>query len=91
MNFGDPADASSYASAGLTLSDGAVVRGTPLVVDITALGRSDTAAADAFVSYVLSPAGQASFKKAGYKLLTPTAFGNTATIPAQVRHELGGS
>lgn len=90
INFGDPALASSYAAASLTLSSGATVHGVPLVVDVSALGHTNSAAADAFVAYLLSPAARAAFKTAGYQLLTPAVFGNQAAVPAEVSHGLAG-
>jgi hypothetical protein len=60
-------------------------------VDITTIGTKNLAAADAFVRYVLSPAGLALHRHGGYTLLTPTAFGDTAAIPAGIRHELGST
>lgn len=88
INFGNPALASTYATASLTLTGGQVVHGVPLVVDVTTLGHTDSAAADAFVAYLLSPPARAAFKTGGYELLTPTVFGNKSTVPAEVRHEL---
>lgn len=88
LNFGNPASAAAYAGASLRLSNGTTVRGVPLVVDVTALTGTDAAAADAFVAYLLTPAGRAAFKAAGYLLLTPALFGDKARVPAQVRHEL---
>lgn len=90
MNFGDPALASTYARASVTITGGKVVHGVPLVLDITTIGHP-TPAADAFVAYVLSPAGGSALRKGGYRLLTPTAFGNRSAIPAEVTDELGGS
>jgi molybdate/tungstate transport system substrate-binding protein len=90
INLGDPALASHYATATFPLADGTVAAGKPLTVDITTIGTTDLAAADAFVRYVLSPAGRALHKRVGYTLLTPTAFGDTAAIPAPIRRELGG-
>lgn len=90
INMGDPAQAASYAKATLTLANGTVDTGAPLTVDITTIGSTDKAAADAFVAYVLSKTGLAQAKAGGYTLLTPTAFGNTGAIPSAVASELGG-
>lgn len=90
INLGDPALAAHYATARVTLADGTVATGKPLTVTITVIGTTDRKAADAFVAYVLSPAGLAMHKKGGYTLLSPTAFGDKALIPAAVRRELGG-
>lgn len=90
INLGDPSLAAHYASASFRLTSGDVARGKPLVLDITTIGKTDRAAADAFVAYVLSKAGRVEHRQAGYTLLPPTAFGNRGAIPAVIRHELGG-
>ncbi len=90
INLGDPALATHYATATFPLADGTVAAGKPLTVDISTIGKTCLDAADAFVRYVLSPAGLALHKRGGYTLLTPTAFGDTAAIPAPIRRELGG-
>lgn len=90
INMGDPAEASSYARASLTLADGTVDTGAPLTVDITTIGSTDKAAADAFVTYVLSQTGLAQAKAGGYTLLTPRAFGDTSATPSTITSELGG-
>jgi hypothetical protein len=63
--------------------------GGPQVIDITIIGKP-TPAAIAFVKYTLSAAGLSVYKKGGFTLLTPTAFGTTSAIPAAVKSELGG-
>jgi molybdate/tungstate transport system substrate-binding protein len=90
INLGDPALARHYASVSFKLANGQVVQGKPLVVDITAIGRTDRAAADAFIAFVISHKGLSLHKQGGYTLLAPTAFGDSAAIPASIRHELRG-
>jgi molybdate/tungstate transport system substrate-binding protein len=89
INQGDPSLKARYAAASFTLANGEAVTGKPLTVDITTTGPKN-AAADAFVRYVLSPAGLALHKKGGYTLLRPAAFGDTTAIPAAIARELGG-
>jgi molybdate/tungstate transport system substrate-binding protein len=92
INLGDFADAASYAKATVTITkDGkpATKSGGPQVIDITIIGKP-TPAAIAFVKYTLSAAGLSVYKKGGFTLLTPTAFGTTSAIPAAVKSELGG-
>lgn len=89
INLGDPAMAASYAKASVTIG-GKTMHGAPLALDITTIGRTDQAAAAAYVAYVLSPAGQAMYKKGGYTVLRPTGSGDTAAIPSTVRHALSG-
>jgi molybdate/tungstate transport system substrate-binding protein len=88
INLGDPAQADHYATASFKLASGETAIGKPLVVDITTIGKNDPSA-QAFVRYVLSAHGLALHKQGGYTLLKPTAFGDTAAIPAAVRAELG--
>jgi molybdate/tungstate transport system substrate-binding protein len=90
INLGDPALKAHYATVSFKLANGQAAIGKPLVVEITTIGTKNAAAADAFVRYVLSPAGLALHKKGGYILLTPAAHGDMAAIPAAIRHELGG-
>jgi len=88
IDFGAPSDAAAYATASLTLADGTVVSGVPLVVDITTLGTSDAGAAGAFIAYVLSAPGRRAFERAGYELLTPRVLGDAAAVPSEVRRAL---
>ncbi len=90
INLGDPAYAARYKQASITIAGNKTLHGGPLALDITTIGTKDQQAASAFVSYVLSPAGRAIYAKGGYTLLTPTAFGDAAAVPAAIRHELGG-
>lgn len=50
-------------------------------MDVTTLGHTDSSAADAFVTYLLSPPGRSAFKAGGYELLTPKVFGEAAALP----------
>jgi len=88
IDLGDPSDAASYARATVRLRDGTVAHGTPLVVDITTIGSTDMAAADAFVSYVLSTPGLDAYRAGGYTLLRPTLVGARAGVPPSVLGEL---
>jgi molybdate/tungstate transport system substrate-binding protein len=90
INLGDPARAAQYKTVSFKLANGELQTGKPLTVCISTIGSTDPAAADAFVAYVLSPAGLALHKQGGYTLLTPTAFGKTSAIPASIKSELGG-
>ncbi|HEY6275739.1 MAG TPA: extracellular solute-binding protein [Streptosporangiaceae bacterium] len=87
INQGDPALKTTYEGVSFKLASGDVAQGKPLVVDITTIGKKDQAAADAFVAYVLSPAGLALHKAGGYVLLPRVASGTA--IPASVSKELG--
>ena len=84
LNFSDPKDASWYHRATVILSNGQVVHGVPLTVDITAIGPS-ASAANKFIQYVTSKKGQTLMKKAGYTVFTPIAQGHTNAIPKSLR------
>lgn len=95
IDLGDPADAAIYATASITLTTppGKVVTGSPLALTITTIDQpgesaADVAASDAFVAYVLSPAGLALYKAGGYSLLTPTLFGSKTAVPKAVLSEV---
>lgn len=83
IDFGDPADAATYASASLTLPNGTVVHGHPLTLAVTTLGHHDQAAATAFVDYVIDGAGRKALAAGGYTLLRPTVTGTG--VPDVVR------
>jgi molybdate/tungstate transport system substrate-binding protein len=92
INLGDFADAAQYAKATVTITKAGkpvTKSGSPQVIDITIIGKP-TPAAIAFVKYTLSAAGLSVYKKGGFTLLTPTAFGDTGALPAPVKSELGG-
>ena len=90
INLGSAADAAQYAKATITtMSNGSpkTHKGSPLVMDITIIGKA-TPAAVAFVKYTLSSAGRAQYKAGGFTLLPPTVTGTG--IPAVIASELGG-
>ncbi len=96
INLGDPTQADNYAKASVTITDDGqkvTKTGSPLAVDVTVIkGAADQSAADAFVAYILSSAGQALYSgPGGYTLLTPSVTsGSMSDIPASIRKELGG-
>jgi len=94
INLGDASFADNYAKASITITDtnGKEAKtGSPLTVDITTIkGAKDPAAANAFVAYVLSPAGRSLYEhQGGYTLLKPTLTGPMSAVPASIRKELG--
>lgn len=89
VDLGSPALASTYAKARLSIPGVGTVHGVPLVVDATVVGRTDPAAATAFVAFQLAPATRAAYAKAGYKLLRPTLHGDLSAVPAAVRRAVG--
>ncbi|MGN6794881.1 MAG: extracellular solute-binding protein [Streptosporangiaceae bacterium] len=94
INLGDASFADNYAKASITITDTSgkeTKTGSPLTIDITTIsGAKDTAAGNAFVAYVLSPAGRSLYQKqGGYTLLKPTLTGPASAVPASIRKELG--
>jgi molybdate/tungstate transport system substrate-binding protein len=95
LNLGEAALAAQYAKASITITGTTgkeTKTGGPLVLDITTIsGAKDPAAGNAFVAYVLSPAGRALYaNRGGYTLLKPTLTGPMSAVPASIRNELGG-
>ncbi len=94
INLGDASFADQYAKASITITTSSgpdTKTGSPLTLDITTIsGAKDAAAGNAFVAYVLSPAGRALYaKQGGYTLLAPTLTGPASAVPASIRKELG--
>jgi molybdate/tungstate transport system substrate-binding protein len=89
INLGDPADATQYHNASITITGNVTKHGSPLAIVMTIIG-APTSAGTAFAAYVLSPAGRALYTREGYTLLTPTVTGDSGAIPAAVKAELSG-
>ncbi|HEY2549914.1 MAG TPA: extracellular solute-binding protein [Streptosporangiaceae bacterium] len=89
INLGSPALADQYAKATVTITGNVTKKGSPLVIDITTIGKP-TPAGTAFVKYTLSQTGLNLYKQGGYTLLTPQVFGDRSAIPSQIASELGG-
>jgi molybdate/tungstate transport system substrate-binding protein len=88
ISLASAADAAAYAKATVKLANGMTKKGSPQVIDITAIG-TPTAAGTAFIKYTLSPAGLAQYKQGGFTVLTPTVFGTKTAVPAAITSELG--
>jgi molybdate/tungstate transport system substrate-binding protein len=94
INLGDASFADQYAKASITITSTTgpeTKTGSPLTLDITTIsGAKDAAAGNAFVAYVMSPAGRSLYaKQGGYTLLTPTLTGPSTAVPASIRKEIG--
>ncbi len=94
INLGDASFADNYAKASITITDSSgkdTKTGSPLTLDITTIsGAKDAAAGNAFVAYVLSPAGRSLYaKQGGYTLLKPTLTGPASAVPAAIRKDIG--
>jgi molybdate/tungstate transport system substrate-binding protein len=89
INLGDAALAAQYKKASITIKGNVTKHGSPLVIDITTIGKPN-AGGTAFVAYVLSPQGLALHKQGGYTLVKPAVFGDRSAIPGPVKSELGG-
>ena len=86
INLSDPALKDDYAKATMTITGNVPKHGSPLVINITTIGKS--AAGARFAAYVLSQAGLDLHKQGGYTLVTPELTGSGE--PAAVQRELGG-
>ncbi len=76
IDLGDPADSAIYATASLRIAgaegDSITVRGAPIVYGLTIpLDAPHRAAAECFVSYLLSPDGLAAVRRAHLEPLDP--------------------
>jgi molybdate/tungstate transport system substrate-binding protein len=88
INLGDAALATHYHTASVTIKGNVTKHGSPLVIDITTIGQPSPAGV-AYVKYVLSPAGRALYRRGGYTLIKPAAFGTASAIPQPIDDELG--
>ncbi|MDA8335789.1 MAG: extracellular solute-binding protein [Peptococcaceae bacterium] len=90
INQGNPELAASYASQSVTLKNGKVVKGSPLVLYVTTIGGTpDQRAGVSFVKYLLSPAGLKTYQDQGYTLLPKKEVkGDVNAIPADIKSEL---
>lgn len=88
INLSSFALAGRYHTASITITGNVTKHGSPLVVDITTIAPPSSAGT-AYVKYVLSPAGLALYKKGGYTVLKPAAFGTTSAVPSSISSELG--
>jgi molybdate/tungstate transport system substrate-binding protein len=84
LDFADPADSSTYGTVSLELTDGTVDQGDLVTLDVTlvtpptgsgAPTSADIAADDAFVTYLLSPAGRTALRSGGYTVAAPVFDG----------------
>lgn len=85
IDFGDPADAKSYAQASLTVAPGQTVHGSLLDLEASVLKGADQPAADAFVRFLLTAEGRRLLHREGYELLRPSLLGKVSAVPKEVR------
>ncbi|WP_242968669.1 extracellular solute-binding protein [Sulfobacillus sp. hq2] len=88
LNFADPQDAATYASAQVKLTNGKVITGAPLTVDVTTIGRPPSTQAVRFITFLLSKRGQAAWTKNGYTVFPPQVVGHVSEIPSPIRKML---
>jgi molybdate/tungstate transport system substrate-binding protein len=91
INLGDQSMAAQYKTATVTVTSNGqptTKSGSPQVIDITLIGKP-TPAGIAYVKYTLSKAGLNLYKQGGFTLLTPTVTGDSGSIPAAIKSELG--
>ncbi len=83
LNFANPADNAAYATASVKLSNGTVVDGAALTVDITTIGKPAPAAVS-FIRYLLGRHGESLMKKAGYDVFGPLPLGRRSAVPSRL-------
>jgi len=90
INLGDPALQDAYAKASITYPGPVTHVGEPIIIYITVIGNQNHTPADAFVRYLLSPAGRTLYARAGFTLLRPAVAGDLTAVPASIRKGVGG-
>jgi molybdate/tungstate transport system substrate-binding protein len=88
LNFSNPKDVRWYHQAYVKLSNGQIVHGTPLAIDVTAIGRPPSSGAVSFIQFLLSTQGQSLFRQEGYTVFHPYVVGQTHALPQVLRKEL---
>jgi molybdate/tungstate transport system substrate-binding protein len=88
-NLGNPALASSYASASVVV-DGVTHKGAPIVYALTIPRRApNPEGAATFVEFVLTGPGRTLLSKAGVQIVRPAFSGDKNAVPASLREPLG--
>ena len=91
INLGDPAQKATYALATYTDAKGVAHKGAPILYSITIPSTvSNRAGALAFVQYLLAGGGQGILSADGIGQVGPTAGGDAATIPAELKTYIKG-
>lgn len=90
-NLGDPAQKATYATATYTDAKGVAHKGAPILYSVTIPATtSNRAGALAFVRYLLGGDGQGILSADGIGQIAPTAGGDAATIPAELKSYVKG-
>lgn len=90
IDFGDPADKNLYAKATMTLTNGQVVKGSPIEVYVTTVRGNAKLSAARFVSFLLSKQGRNLYKENGFVMNGPIVWGKKSTIPTPIMSQLHG-
>jgi molybdate/tungstate transport system substrate-binding protein len=93
LDFATMADAAVYASVWFTLpGTRTAVRGAPLAIWGAPLYGPGHASALGirYLEFLLSPQGQALWRREGYTTVAPSVYGDARRVPAAVRRELRG-
>ena len=91
INLGDPAQKAAYARATYTDAKGVAHKGAPILYSVTIPATvSNRAGAIAFVQYLLTGGGQGILSADGIGQIGPTAGGDAATIPAELKTYVKG-
>lgn len=86
INLGEEKHADFYAKVSVTLSDGEMKKGKPIVYGVTIPKNSENPkAAVAFVKMLLSEKGQRIFEEAGQPPLIPPLTTDAAALPVELK------
>ncbi len=88
IDLGLPSRERLYSTVSVRLANGTIIRGQPLWVNITTIGKPSPAATS-FVAFVLSSGGLELHYQGGFRILSPKGVGPIGAIPKPVRDELG--
>jgi molybdate/tungstate transport system substrate-binding protein len=88
LNFSDPKDSGWYRQAHVRLSNGSIVYGTPLAIDVTAVGHPPSSQAISFIKFLISAKGQSLLRKEGYTVFPPFVLGQAKALPHAFGKEL---
>jgi molybdate/tungstate transport system substrate-binding protein len=85
INLGDPSQASYYAQAHYTPSNGPTQAGKPVLYSVSILSTArNPAGADAFVKYLLGSAGQAILTADGIQHISIVFKGDASSVPSDL-------
>ena len=86
INLSDPALASTYATVSSPGTGGKIVNAKPIIYGLTVPSTApDAALGQTFISFVLSPQGQAIMRANGFVVISPALASSQASVPASLQ------